>query len=90
MFDSSSSLVLLVVAIIACAIAAVFVNRYLSLKEKASKIQSGSSELDINIIEQATLSKSLQEQVEDLKAELDSIEHQYTCLLYTSPSPRDS
>ena len=78
MFDSSSSLVLLVVAIIACAIAAVFVNRYLSLKEKASKIQSGSSELDINIIEQATLSKSLQEQVEDLKAELDSIEHQYT------------
>lgn len=78
MFDSSSSLVLLVVAIIACAIAAVFVNRYLSLKEKASKIQSGSSEIDINIIEQATLSKSLQEQVEDLKAELDSIEHQYT------------
>ena len=67
----TESTILIVVALIAIAIAAIFINRYLSLKEKAGTTLSP----DINLIEQAALAKKLQEQVESLTDELNSLEH---------------
>lgn len=75
MFENTSFLILIIVVLIACAVAAIFINRYLSLKEKTLKDTNGN--IDISIIEQATNAKNLQEQVEALRDELDSIEHQY-------------
>ena len=71
------STILIVIALIAIAVAAIFINRYLSLKEKAGTA-NGQSTVDVNLIEQAALAKSLQEQVEQLTDELNSLEHTST------------
>ena len=82
-FNMLENTILIVIALIAIAVAAIFINRYLSLKEKAGAV-NGQSTVDVNLIEQAALAKSLQEQVEQLTDELNSLEHTSTCLLYTS------